>query len=145
MNRRILSVVVFGLLFAGSARFVLYRLLGAPIGVSAPAVSESICVAARDLEAGQGIAEQEGIGAAWSGAVPAGAVRKKESAVGRSVNSAIFAKEPVVENRLAAAGAGGGLAAFIPPGMRAVGVRVNEVVGVAGFVVPGSHVDVVAS
>src|SRR5262249_20296337 len=51
-------------------------------------------------------------------------------------------KEPVIESRLAPKGAGGGLAAMIPPGMRAVAVRVNEVVGVAGFGVPGMRVDI---
>ena len=48
--------------------------------------------------------------------------------------TAIYAKEPIIESRLAPKGAGGGLAAMIPPGMRAVAVHVNEVVGVAGFV-----------
>lgn len=48
-----------------------------------------------------------------------------------------------MDSRLAIAGAGGGLAATIPPGMRAVAVKVNDIVGVAGFVVPGMRVDVV--
>jgi pilus assembly protein CpaB len=54
----------------------------------------------------------------------------------------IFMGEAVVETRLAAPGAGAGLAATIPQGMRAVAVRVNDIVGVAGFVNPGSHVDI---
>ena len=49
--------------------------------------------------------------------------------VGRGVTTAIYAKEPIIDSRLAPKGAGGGLAAMIPPGMRAVAVRVNEVVG----------------
>jgi len=61
------------------------------------------------------------------------------------VTMPIFAKEPIIETRLAPKGAGGGLAAMIPPGMRAVPVRVNEVVGVAGFVVPGMRIDVLIS
>ena len=65
--------------------------------------------------------------------------------MGRGVITAIYAKEPMIESRLAPKGAGGGLAAMIPPGMRAVAVRVNEVVGVAGFVVPGMRVDVLIS
>jgi len=56
--------------------------------------------------------------------------------------AAIYEGEPVSESRLAARGAGAGMAATIPPGMRAVAVRVNDVVGVAGFVVPGQHVDI---
>ena len=54
----------------------------------------------------------------------------------------IYEGEPILESRLAVKGAGAGLAATIPPGMRAVAVRVNDVVGVAGFVVPGQRVDV---
>ena len=59
--------------------------------------------------------------------------------------AAIYEGEPILENRLAPKGAGAGLAATIPAGMRAVAVRVNEVVGVAGFVVPGMRVDILIS
>jgi pilus assembly protein CpaB len=54
----------------------------------------------------------------------------------------IYLGEPIVESRVAAKGAGAGLAAIIPPGMRAVAVRVNDVAGVAGFVTPGMRVDI---
>jgi pilus assembly protein CpaB len=74
-----------------------------------------------------------------------GATTQVKDIIGRGVITAIFAKEPIIESRLAPKGAGGGMAAMIPPGMRAVAVRVNEVVGVAGFVVPGTHVDVLIS
>jgi pilus assembly protein CpaB len=50
--------------------------------------------------------------------------------------------EPILERQLAAAGSGAGLTAKIPPGMRAISVRSDEVVGVAGFLLPGTHVDV---
>ncbi len=65
--------------------------------------------------------------------------------MGRGATTTIYDKEPIIESRLAPKGAGGGLAATIPPGMRAVAVRVNEVVGVAGFVIPGMRVDVLIS
>ena len=74
-----------------------------------------------------------------------GATTQVKDIIGRGVITAIFAKEPIIESRLAPKGAGGGMAAMIPPGMRAVAVRVNEVVGVAGFVVPGTHVDILIS
>jgi pilus assembly protein CpaB len=77
----------------------------------------------------------------WAGAVPAGATNKLEDLKGRGVTTPIYAKEPIIESRLAPRGAGGGLAALIPHGMRAFAVSVNEVVGVAGFVTAGSHVD----
>lgn len=63
----------------------------------------------------------------------------------RPVISNILADEPIVEQRLAPRGSGLGLAPIIPPGMRAVAVRVNEVVGVAGFVLPGMRVDVLVT
>jgi pilus assembly protein CpaB len=65
--------------------------------------------------------------------------------VGRGVVLPIYEGEPLNESRLAAAGAGGGLAATIPAGKRACAVKVNEVVGVAGFISPGMHVDVLIS
>jgi pilus assembly protein CpaB len=65
--------------------------------------------------------------------------------IGRGVMEPIFAGEPVHDGRLAPKGAGAGLAVLIPKGMRAVAVRVNDVVGVAGFVLPGMRVDVVIS
>src|SRR5258708_13573407 len=67
---------------------------------------------------------------------------KKENAIGRGVIYNLDLGEAVLESRLAAPGSGGGLAATIPQGMRATAVRVNEVVGVAGFVIPGMRVDV---
>src|ERR1700674_6002368 len=65
-----------------------------------------------------------------------------DKAVNRGVVDPIYLGEAVVDSRLAAPGAGAGLAATIPQGMRAVAVRVNDIVGVAGFVNPGSHVDI---
>jgi pilus assembly protein CpaB len=67
---------------------------------------------------------------------------KPEDAIGRGVIEPIYMGEPIVESRIAAKGAGAGLAAIIPPGMRAVAVRVNDVAGVAGFVTPGMRVDI---
>ncbi len=65
--------------------------------------------------------------------------------MGRGVISDLYEGEPILESRLAAPGAGGGLAATIPPGMRACAIKVDDVVGVAGFVTPGMHVDVLIS
>ena len=58
---------------------------------------------------------------------------------------AMVSNEPILESKLAPTGSGAGLMAVIPDGMRAVGVKVNDVIGVAGFVVPGSRVDVILS
>jgi pilus assembly protein CpaB len=68
-----------------------------------------------------------------------------DDAVNRGATSEIYQGEIVMESRLAGPGSGGGLAPTIPKGMRACAVKVNEVIGVAGFVIPGSRVDVLAS
>jgi pilus assembly protein CpaB len=76
---------------------------------------------------------------------PKGAFSRVEEVIDRPVVSNVLADEPVLEGRLAARGSGTGLAAIIPVGMRAVSVRVNDVVGVAGFVLPGMRVDVLVT
>ena len=78
-------------------------------------------------------------------AFPKGAFSKVEDVLDRPVISNILLDEPILEGRLAAKGSGLGLAPTIPVGMRAVTVRVNDVAGVAGFVLPGMHVDVLVT
>ena len=73
---------------------------------------------------------------------PKAAFGKVDDVLDRSVISAIMADEPLLEGRLAPRGSGMGLAPIIPTGMRAMAVRVNEIIGVAGFVLPGMRVDV---
>ena len=82
-----------------------------------------------------------------AGTPPVGAVLEKDKSrvIGRGVISDLYKDEPIMESRLAAVGAGGGLAAAIPTGLRACAVRVDEVVGVSGFATPGMRVDVVMS
>jgi pilus assembly protein CpaB len=74
-----------------------------------------------------------------------GAFSSIEQVVNRGVVQAVGENEPVTERKLAPLGAGAGLSPTIPAGMRAISVKVNEVIGVAGFVVPGSRVDVLVT
>ena len=146
MNKRFVGVLIFAFVVASGASLMLYRLLiNRPAQAKSTQVTEQIVVAVRDLELGIVLKEEDVKVVEWSSGVPIGALRKVQDAVGRGVIAPIFTKEPIIETRLAHKGAGGGLAAMIPPGMRAVAVRVNEVVGVAGFVVPGMRVDVLIS
>jgi pilus assembly protein CpaB len=141
MNPRILIVLTTAFLISVGASYTVYRLSA---GNKAP-VPESkfqVVVAARNLDMGTLIRDSDLKLADWAGSTPKGSSGKKAGAVNRGVLSAIYEGEPVTENRLAAAGSGGGLAAMIPTGMRACAVKVNEVVGVAGFVIPGMRVDV---
>ncbi len=75
----------------------------------------------------------------------AGSFVKTNDLVGRSVLYPMAMGQPITENFLSAAGAGVGLAGKIPPGMRAIALRSDEVMGVAGFLFPGSHLDVLVT
>ena len=146
MNKRFIGVLIFAFVVASAASLLLYRVLvNRPEPAKAATTVSRIVLAQRDLEVGTVLKEEDVHLADWPGVVPTGAASKTTDIVGRGVITPIFAREPVIESRLAAKGAGGGLAAMIPPGMRAVAIRVNEVVGVAGFVVPGMRVDVLIS
>ncbi len=146
MNKRFLAVLGFAFVVASGASLLLYRLMSSkqPTTKAAPA-SAKIIVAARDLELGTVLRDEDVKLADWAGEIPMGASTRNQDVVGRGVITKIYAKEPILEVRLAPKGAGGGFAATIPKGMRAVAVPVNEVVGLAGFVVPGMHVDVLIS
>jgi pilus assembly protein CpaB len=105
-----------------------------------------IVAAAKDLPAGIPLSAQDLTTIGWPDNVPlAGSINKIEAAVGRPLLISVSAKQPLLDRDLAAAGSGFGLSGKIPPGMRATAVRSNEIVGVAGFLFPGSHVDVVAT
>lgn len=145
MNQRLLSVLAFAFIVSAGASFLLYRLLSGRMTSQGPAKAATLIVAARPLALGTLIREGDLRSSAWTGAVPEGVIRKREEIIGRGVISPILGNEPFVESRLAPQGGGAGLAALIPQGMRAVAIRVNEIVGVAGFVVPGMRVDVLVS
>ncbi|MFL6414938.1 MAG: Flp pilus assembly protein CpaB [Bryobacteraceae bacterium] len=141
MNRRVSTILLFAFVVAAIASYLVYRVAGAQRRAVGPETMK-IVVAARDLEIGTVIRDEDVKVGEWVGAVPKGLLVAKEAIVGRGVISQLYEGEPIRDNRLAAVGSGGGLAATIRPGMRACAIRVNDVVGVAGFVVPGMRVDV---
>src|SRR3989441_6647567 len=82
----------------------------------------------------------------WPADVPlGGSFNKVDDVTGHPLLNALGSKEPILKRNLGVEGAGIGLAGRIPPGMRATAVRSNEIVGVAGFLYPGSHVDVLVT
>ncbi|HJS42612.1 MAG TPA: Flp pilus assembly protein CpaB [Gemmatimonadales bacterium] len=106
----------------------------------------SVVVAARDLTVGTIVTAADVRLVPWPlHATPPGYLGASELAVGRGVITPIRTNEPLLEGKLAGKGAGGGLSVTIPEGMRAVSVKVDEVIGVAGFVVPGTRVDVLVT
>ena len=142
MNKRLLSVLLFALVVAGLATLLFYRLMAGRMSTETKPVTTQVFVAARNLGTGTLLRDADVTLAPWAGAIPQGAVLKKEDLVGRGVLSPIYQGEPMIDARLAGKNAGAGLAATIPPGMRAAAIRVNEIIGVSGFVVPGMRVDV---
>jgi pilus assembly protein CpaB len=102
-----------------------------------------VMVAANDLQVGTKVDEHDvKIIRVPSDAFPPGAPRRKADVIGHGVIQPISKGEFILPNHLAQENAGNGLPSLIPPGMRAVSVKVNEVVSVAGFVLPGTRVDV---
>lgn len=143
MNKRFLGVLIFAFVVATGGGVITYRALvnRAPARKAATPTNQ-IVVAAENMEAGAIVRDGDVKLADWSGSIPVGASSHPQDYIGRGVVTAIYAREPMIDTRLAPKGAGGGLAAMIPEGMRAFAVRVNDVAGVAGFVTPGMRVDV---
>ena len=144
-DRRFVLVAGGSMLWALAVSAVFYRIAGAQGGRSRTA-ERPMVVAAQPLALGATLSrENVKLRHVPEGLFPAGAFSRVEDVLERPVISAIQADEPVVEARIAAHGSGVGLAPLIPAGMRAISVRVNDVVGVAGFILPGMRVDVLVT
>ena len=108
--------------------------------------SDKVVVAAQDIDLGSPLTPQMLKIAEWpKGSVPAGAVDNFKALDTRVLKTSVLRGEPILESKLAPLGATGGLSAVIAKGNRAMTVRVNDVVGVAGFALPGNYVDIVVN
>jgi pilus assembly protein CpaB len=145
MTRRFITVLVFAFLVAGGISFLFYRFMTEHTATKDVPAATRVVVASRDLQVGTLLKDGDVHLADLTGSLPAGVALKEDAVLGRGVIAEIYANEPIIGTRLAQKGAGAGLAALIPNGMRAVAVRVNEIIGVAGFAVPGMKVDVIVS
>lgn len=145
-NTRTLLVVVIAVLAAGVATFGAYRAIKSIPVREVEVAQVQLVVAARPLPMGTLLTEADVKLVPWpaSAQVP-GSFTRPDQVVNRGLVNAIAENEPVTETKLAPIGAGAGLPPTIPEGMRAVSIRVNEVVGVAGFVIPGTRVDVLVT
>lgn len=113
---------------------------------AATVASSKVVVAAIDIDLGTPLTPQMLKLADWpKGSVPAGATEDMKTLDTRVVKTSLLRGEPVLESKLAPLGATGGLSAVIGQGNRAMTVRVNDVVGVAGFALPGNYVDIVVN
>ena len=148
MNRTTRTVVVMAVatLMAGIASLGVYAAVKS-IPVREVEVAHTfVAVAARNLPTGSRITEADVKLVAWPARNPiAGAFSEVKPILDRGLVAAVGENEPFTETKLAPLGSGAGLPPSIPPGMRAMSVKVDEVIGVAGFVVPGTRVDLVVT
>ena len=141
-NKRAILVMTVAILFGFAAVVFASRWLLKQPGSS----NGRILVAATDISLGQRLTPEMLKLADWpSDSVPKGAYADPQKLAGRVLRSSVLAGEPVSEAKLAPAGTLGGLSALITEGKRAITVRVNDVIGVAGFALPGNYVDIIVS
>jgi pilus assembly protein CpaB len=132
-------------IIAGSVTAVMLKSYLDKRQAAAPALSQ-VVVAAMDLPIATTLKAEHLAVIDWpSKARPAGTFGDIKDVVGRVLTAKTIQAEPILPARLAAKEAGSGLAALIPANMRAAAVRVDDVVGVAGFIHPDDHVDVIAT
>jgi pilus assembly protein CpaB len=143
MNAKRLTIsLIIALAVSGLFTFWLSKRVAKAAHVAA--VPKKLYVAAGEkLEAGALLKPGNLESVEWLSSSPLeGGFTKVEDVTGRTVLYPLAKGEPILDRHLAVAGAGVGLTANIPTGMRAISVRSDEVVGVAGFLLPGAHVDV---
>jgi pilus assembly protein CpaB len=141
-NKRALAVMAVAVLFGLAAVVLASRWLLMQPG----SASGRIVVAASDINLGQRLAPEMLKLVEWpTDSVPKGAFSDPQKLAGRVLRSSVLVGEPVSEAKLAPAGTVGGLSALIAEGKRAITVRVNDVIGVAGFALPGTYVDIIVS
>lgn len=145
MNRN--RLVIIGIVAVGLALFVsfsIYRVLRVAMGTQRATPTTTVVVAAADLPVGTRLEEKDLRLAKFPESdLPPGVFHSTAEAVGRGVIVPITKNELVITSKLAGENAGAGLPALIPSGMRAVSVKVNDVISVAGFVTAGTRVDVI--
>ena len=108
--------------------------------------SGQIAVAATDIEIGAKLSPEQLKLVEWpSNSVPPGAFTELAGLEGRVIKTSVTRGEPLIEGKLAPVGTRGGLSAVVAEGKRAMTVRVNDVVGVAGFALPGNYVDIMVN
>jgi pilus assembly protein CpaB len=145
LDRKFLLVVGLSLVWAFVVSAMFYR-VAAGGGRQHRGAEKSVVLAVQPLPIGAVVKSSSvKLGAVPENLLPAGGFGRVEDVLDRPVISPIQPGEPLIEARLGVRGSGAGLAPLIPPGMRAISVRVNDVVGVAGFVLPGMRVDVLVT
>jgi pilus assembly protein CpaB len=143
---RVFIVLALAIAAGGTFAFGTYRYMQNVPARTVEVPTSKVVVAAADLQLGAELKAGDLRAIAWpAGAVPEGSFSNPEELVGRGLIMPVVQNEPFLPGKLASKEAGAGLPPVIAPGYRALSVRVNDVVGVAGYVLPGTRVDVVAT
>lgn len=141
-NSRAMLMIGFSLLIG----LVAVVLAARWISQQASLATTQVVVASRDIDLGSVLNPSMLQVTTWpSGSIPNGSVADLQSLDGRVIKTSILRGEPILDAKLAPVGTKGGLSAVINEGKRAITVKVNEVIGVAGFALPGNHVDVMVN
>jgi pilus assembly protein CpaB len=145
-SKRTAVVVGIAVILAATASLGMYRIVSRVPAATTEVKTIDVVVAQHPLKLGTRITADHVKVVQWPASAPvAGSFSKLEDVVNRGLISAVDENEPLTGAKLASLEAGAGLPPSIPPGMRAISVKVNEVIGVAGFVVPGTRVDVMVT
>jgi pilus assembly protein CpaB len=143
---RVFMVFVLAMTAGGALAFGTYNYMQRLPAKSTSIPTHPVVVAAADLDIGAELRREDIRIIDWpANAAPANAFSDPKDVIGRGLILPVIENEPFLAMKLASMEAGAGLPPVIPPGLRAVSVRVNEVIGVAGYVLPGTRVDVVAT
>jgi pilus assembly protein CpaB len=144
-NRMLIGVVIALIIALVASRYVYRQIQNARVTVK-PMATSAVVVAAAPLQIGTPLQSKNLRVVDWpAGTQPQGTFSNVNQCLGRALITSVVANEPILEQQLAPKEAGAGLPAAIPEGMRAVSVRVDDVVDVAGFVQPGTMVDVLVT
>jgi pilus assembly protein CpaB len=143
---RVFLVFVLAVTAGGALAFGTYNYMQHLPAKTTSMPTRPVVVAASDLDIGAELRREDIRIVDWpANALPANSISDPKEVIGRGLVLPVIENEPFLPMKLAAKDAGAGLPPVIPPGLRAVSVRVNEVIGVAGYVLPGTRVDVVAT
>jgi len=146
MRNKLFVVLLLAVTTGGGLAYATYNYMSTQPVQTVNAATQPVVVAAADLSLGSELRNDDlKVVQFPKGQAPDGSFTRPEEVLGRGLIVNVVRNEPILGAKLASKEAGAGLPPIIPSGMRAVSVRVNEVIGVAGYVLPGTRVDVLAT
>jgi len=145
MDKRGIAFLVLAVVLASMAAAGVYLYLkGMPLAQAVAPVTTPVIVASRDLTFGTTLKEEHlKVVDFPKSSIPVGSFAAIDSVLSQTTKVFVVAGEPILASKLSSIG--GGLSVRVPPDMRAMSIKVNEVTGVAGFVLPGDRVDVLVT